>query len=1223
MGPPEECTSLTAGASGQTVLTFLVSNEIITRGQNGTMLGGCVNPAGGLFSSCDPSNLGDGPTTATVIFRTQVLDEFVDNYPSGDISVDQGDELGNTADITGDVLDNSTFTVVGTESDNAAAGAAIGRETLSKSIYAINDISNSALWDMDGLGRVRVKPGDKITYRLTYGLLTSDVEELTFDDYFPLPVFDVTDPDDDGLIGPSWSFSSAGGIPTPGVVTLMLPGDTFYQYMTDGLIGTTGTLSASTNNTVPTQEPVIVANASDNKINIYFADYDDTRNQSTTVDLLFSLVVSDDPFADGLFLTNMAHAFEGSTNAGTNTENAIIQFVLGEPVLATTKGIVWTSNNNPAAVFDPTQIAPAGVNFLDPSNMPRWTGVINSSGLDSDPIDSNLAGVDAGDTVTFAITIENQGSSIRGAFDIQLRDLIDTDYYIFPLTGADLNLQVYYGDRSGPIDYKSVELSAGIPVCTSGVDPDCGLELFEEGIEFIDPAESNPALAGVCSAHDPNLGNNVILVTYDLELKPDVIPGQAINTATVFNYPGTEGGPNHLDGVDDLEDDATVDVLGGLEKTLDGTEFNTPTNLSDEVVIGELVTYTLTATIPEGNVPNARLEDHLDSGLAFVSCDSVLITADTGVVTDLADTDFSGVCAATESTGISNAGQDIVFNLGTISNADRDDDLERISITYTVVVTNVIGNQNTSPTVLNNQADFLMDAGTGDESLGTVSADEVTVIEPQVVTEKFTPSGSTNTSNTGDAGDPVSYTINLINPSTPADTIAYEMEFIDNFPMCPIPTDGSAVLDLGIDSQSGGATFVLTGDNTNGWVLSATYNGAPGTPIDFVPGDSATVDLSGTIAYCVTPSLSMDNTGTTTWTSLSGDFSSSSRSPFNPDAVERTGVDGVGGLLNDYASEGTASVMIDNPINAKYLIDTSELHTGFVTNQENVAIGEIVRYRVVTAIPEGTSPNFQIRDLLGQGLVFMNDNTAVVAFVSDSGITSMGVGIVPGIPDGPTPPGPDCNQTGSSADASTPVLDPVNCTLPDFNIGSTSSTSANFDIYTPGIDLRFKLGTLVNTDSDGDTEYVVIEFNALVSNINGDPQQNDSSENRNNSARIQINGRDNGTDSNAVVVNIAEPVITVSKSLVAPLPVDAGDPIEYEIIFTNSDTTRNGATAFDLDLTDTFDNYLENVTISSVSTTQAAICAGDGAGTTVFSSSQSLPPQPLGGTFNSNIKLSG
>ena len=85
--------------------------------------------------------------------------------------------------------------------------------------------------------------------------------------------------------------------------------------------------------------------------------------------------------------------------------------------------------------------------------------------------------------------------------------------------------------------------------------------------------------------------------------------------------------------------------------------------------------------------------------------------ADTGVVTDLAAADFSGVCAETESSGVTNNGEDIVFDLGNITNNDRDDNLERISISYTVVVTNVAGNQNIAPSVLNNQADFLMDAG--------------------------------------------------------------------------------------------------------------------------------------------------------------------------------------------------------------------------------------------------------------------------------------------------------------------------------------------------------------------------------------------------------------------------------------------------------------------------------------------------------------------------------
>ena len=82
---------------------------------------------------------------------------------------------------------------------------------------------------------------------MTYGLLTSDVEELSFDDYFPLPVFHVNDPDEDGTPGPAWAFSSAGGIPAPGVVGLLDPlnplnGDTFYDYMSSGISGATGVL---------------------------------------------------------------------------------------------------------------------------------------------------------------------------------------------------------------------------------------------------------------------------------------------------------------------------------------------------------------------------------------------------------------------------------------------------------------------------------------------------------------------------------------------------------------------------------------------------------------------------------------------------------------------------------------------------------------------------------------------------------------------------------------------------------------------------------------------------------------------------------------------------------------------------------------------------------------------------------------------------------------------
>ena len=54
----------------------------------------------------------------------------------------------------------------------------------------------------------------------------------------------------------------------------------------------------------------------------------------------------------------------------------------------------------------------------------RWTGVIGSDDLASTPITSAISSVDAGDLVSFALIIENQGNGANGAFDIQIKDVI-------------------------------------------------------------------------------------------------------------------------------------------------------------------------------------------------------------------------------------------------------------------------------------------------------------------------------------------------------------------------------------------------------------------------------------------------------------------------------------------------------------------------------------------------------------------------------------------------------------------------------------------------------------------------------------------------------------------------------------------------------------------------------------------------------------------------------
>ncbi|MRR38027.1 isopeptide-forming domain-containing fimbrial protein, partial [bacterium] len=317
------------------------------------------------------------------------------------------------------------------------------------------------------------------------------------------------------------------------------------------------------------------------------------------------------------------------------------------------------------------------------------------------------------------------------------------------------------------------------------------------------------------------------------------------------------------------------------------------------------------------------------------------------------------------------------------------------------------------------------------------------------------------------------------------------------------------------------------------------------------------------------------------------------RSTYNTASIERTGAGGI----NDYTSSDSADVEINDIAPNKYLVATSEASTGGA----DVTIGEIVRYRLTVVIPEGTSSNFQVLDLLPPGMMFVNDGTAKAIFVSNLGITSSSVGTlpVPGIADA------DCQLDGNSADGSSPSLPAACAALPDNNIGSTNDTTVNFDNYASGYDVFFKLGTLLNSDSDADPEYVVIEFNALVDNSSGSTS-NDAGETLSNDFIVTINGPQNGPASNSVDVHVQEPLLTVSKLAAIDASRDAGDTVTYTLTI-NAAAGATRTTAFDLALTDVLDVNLTPVSVVRTSTTQAAACAGGAA----FSTSESFTGQTM------------
>ncbi|MGQ9893904.1 MAG: beta strand repeat-containing protein, partial [Roseiflexus sp.] len=397
-------------------------------------------------------------------------------------------------------------------------------------------------------------------------------------------------------------------------------------------------------------------------------------------------------------------------------------------------------------------------------------------------------------------------------------------------------------------------------------------------------------------------GSNTVIITYDVTLGDNVEPNQQIiNTATLTHVATSDGG---VDDQPDPFDTAQITIRRPvIAKTLTATEIEDSTNNRQQVVIGELITYTLTLTVPEGVMANATLTDTLDAGLAFVDV--------TGVS---ASSTLSGslptVGANPANTVIGADGQTITFNFGTITNSDRDNTVaETIVITYRAVVLNTGANQ--SGAQRNNRAEFSWNVpGQGSYALSPVEADNVTIIEPALGVAKTLPPGMY------DAGDQIDYTITFSHTATSQGT-AYDAVLTDTLPLDPL-SSGSLILNptiLSVTDSAGALTtadFTLTGSNATSWTLSNP------TPVDIAPGRVVTVTVRGTLSNAVMPGATVTNTAFLRWTSLDGD--PGQRSTHNAASTERTGNDGPGGALNDYAATTAVAFTVPTVTPGKALI---------------------------------------------------------------------------------------------------------------------------------------------------------------------------------------------------------------------------------------------------------------------------------------------------------------
>jgi len=1019
-----------------------------------------------------------GATTMTLIYYAIVNDDYFSVPAPGTLSVDQGDVLDNGVIASGNVYGYEAGNLVDLplcpESDTSSAQFMIDTGHAQKEFFLVNGV---APVDM------RIAPGDEVTFRLTYTLPTSDVELFSLTDYLPQPVFDATSVTIfDGIVNdsPLVGHASYGS------------NDTFHTILVD-----------------PPPDPSIATNGAENTIVFNYGNYDAPLGSgSSVVEILFTVEVSNDPFADGLYLTNMLVVTESDTAQVATDDQVIAGFTLDQPELTITKGVVEAGTvpneiiGNEGSIFWSGHVSDPGTAGF------RFDGTVDSADLLANSIDDNLTGTDAYDYVTYAIVIENEGH--YNAFDIEINDVLPEGH-----TGLDVtNLTITDGN--------------GVAIGWSG-------DLFGVGIELDDAVGYGSA--GLENVSNADGGHNVVIITYDLLLSAVVAPSQTLtNTASLTHYTSSEGySESFVDPASPLTDDATVATTDPLLlKEIVAT--NQSHTAGNDVVIGEIVTYRVTMTIPEGTMYEdlatgdglgVELRDSLDSGLALVNGSMTIVSASAGLTSSNGAIDDANL--VTNHLSVDAGGAGFTLDFGELSNTNTvNADLETIVVEYQAVVLNVVGN--TTGTALDNQVTLYYDEADGSDHHITDDAPDVTVVEPELTVVKTVDNASP------DAGDTVHFTITVTNSGT---VTAFDISLADTMPLDGLTVQNDLIItdELGNPiswtgvSGSNDATDFFTSQG-----ITLLDRGADSLDLDGDVGldrdDVLTITFSAVVDSDVHAGENLTNCIDIEWESLEDD--NTVYTTFNSNGVERTGDAGDAGESNDYTTRDCATVTAASPTVEKTILGTNQAFTGNDPGgNPYLTIGETIQYQVVLTMSEGYTYDFSVTDTLDQGLALVSVDSISGHADLFSTVTGGAIGIDP-----------------------------------DVFFQEAVTTGSDGQI------IQFDFGTIQNIGNNPADEEITITYTAVVLNSNdghtdrGDALGNTvtASWDRQDDDQTTPADLDSITDE-APDATVVEPDVVVTKTVDNPTP-DAGDVVTFTIVVQNPVVDDTFTDAFDVTLED-------------------------------------------------------
>lgn len=387
---------------------------------------------------------------------------------------------------------------------------------------------------------------------------------------------------------------------------------------------------------------------------------------------------------------------------------------------------------------------PPGVTF----SLNGVSGLVNSNILNTASFfNANVTGgVDAGDTVTFAVVVENQGGA--PAYDIKLEDVIPDD--------GSGNPSCYTLDMSSLKVTRGTGAVVAPPLYTvtptaSGGKP--GFTITTNTLPTTPPTQIPLA------DFDPANDSNVVVITFKGTLLKTVTPGCCTDTASLKTYTSQLGGPDFVSSGLSPKPSDTADVcvkpkaqkcVSAISEQHTQPDSSTFAGPAIPAAVGEIVTFHLQTNLPEGVSPSFKIQENLPPGMTYLPGTAKLsLMSDQGIgitVPALAGALVKGskadcksyrptfplpasqVTPATFGPGVSPT-----FDLGTLTNNDlNDNNPEYVIVEFNALVNNVPSNVNN--TTLSNTYSVLV--GSQPSTVATSDPSNVTVVEPAVGVSK-------------------------------------------------------------------------------------------------------------------------------------------------------------------------------------------------------------------------------------------------------------------------------------------------------------------------------------------------------------------------------------------------------------------------------------------------------------------------------------------------------